>query len=418
MADRSVEKTRYPGIYRVHQRGCAHKAGKGCRCPRNYQAAVFDARARKLIRKNFTDLGAARTWREDTAGAIRSGKLRAPTSTTVAQAAEVLVAGMRDGSVLDRSGKPYKPATTRGYARSLRLRVLPAFGDRRLSELVRRDVQRFVDQLRAEGCAPSTIQNTLNPLQVICRRAVRDDEMAVDPTDGLELPAVRGRRERIAGPAEAARLIAALPESERALWATAFYAGLRRGELRALRWSDVDLDGGVIHVCRGWDDDPEVGEIEVKSDAGRRRVPLVGVLRELMTTHRETTSRDGNDLVFGRTAELPFIPTTIRRRALSSWKRANKRIAEEAERAGRDVAPEELHESLTPHEARHCAASYLIAAGLNPKELSVYIGHSDVRTTFNRYGHLMPGGEKEAVAKLDAFFGGATGGKRPAPHTL
>lgn len=62
--------------------------------------------------------------------------------------------------------------------------------------------------MRAEGCAPSTIQNTLNPLQVICRRALRDDEIAVDPTDGLELPAVRGRRERIAGPAEAARLIA------------------------------------------------------------------------------------------------------------------------------------------------------------------------------------------------------------------
>jgi integrase len=233
---------------------------------------------------------------------------------------------------------------------------------------------------------------------------VRDDEIAVDPTDGLELPAVRGRRERIAGPAEAARLISALPESERALWATAFYAGLRRGELRALRWSDVDFEGGVIHVRRGWDDDPEVGEIEVKSDAGRRRVPLVGVLRELMTSHRDATGRDGDDLVFGRTADLPFIPTTIRRRALSAWRRANKQIAEEAERAGRDLAPAELHEPLTPHEARHCAASYLIAAGLNPKELSVYIGHSDVRTTFNRYGHLMPGGEKEAVAKLDAFF--------------
>ncbi len=90
---------------------------------------------------------------------------------------------------------------------------------------------------------------------------------------------------------------------------------------------------------RGWDDDPQVGEIEVKSDAGRRRVPLVGVLRELMTTHRKATGRDGDDLVFGRTAELPFVPTTIRRRALSAWRRANRRIAEAAERAGREVSP-------------------------------------------------------------------------------
>lgn len=158
---------------------------------------------------------------------------------------------------------------------------------------------------------------------------------------------------------------------------------------------------------RGWDDDPAVGEIEVKSDAGRRRVPLVGRLRALITTHREITGRGGDDLVFGRTAELPFVPTTVRRRALKAWTDANERIAQEAARAGREVEPGELYAPLTPHEARHCAASYLIAAGLNAKELSVYIGHSDVRTTFNRYGHLMPGGERAAVAKLDAFLEGS-----------
>jgi hypothetical protein len=103
---------------------------------------------------------------------------------------------MTDGSILDRSGKPYKPSTTRGYERSLNLRVLPALGDRRLGDLRRREIQRFVDQMRADGLSASTIQNTLNPLQLICRRAVRDDELAVDPTDGLELPAIRGRRER------------------------------------------------------------------------------------------------------------------------------------------------------------------------------------------------------------------------------
>lgn len=168
----------------------------------------------------------------------------------------------------------------------------------------------------------------------------------------------------------------------------------------------MDLDAGVIHVRRGWDDDPAVGEIEVKSDAGRRRVPLVGRLRAVITAHREITGRGDDGLVFGRTADLPFVPTTVRSRARKAWAAANKRIAEEAERAGREIEPGELYVPLTPHEARHCAASYLIAAGLNAKELSVYIGHSDVRTTFNRYGHLIPGGERVAVAKLDAFLEG------------
>jgi site-specific recombinase XerD len=74
--------------------------------------------------------------------------------------------------------------------------------------------------------------------------------------------------------------------------------------------------------------------------------------------------RDGSDLVFGRSPTLPFIPTTIRSRALKAWNAAGLK-------------------PLMPHEARHCAASHLTAAGLNPKKLSEYIGHSDIRTTYN-----------------------------------
>ena len=57
-----------------------------------------------------------------------------------------------------------------------------------------------------------------------------------------------------------------------AVWATAIYAGLRRGELQALQWGDLDLDGGVIRVRRSWD--RVAGEIEPKSAAGTRAVPI------------------------------------------------------------------------------------------------------------------------------------------------
>jgi integrase len=110
-------------------------------------------------------------------------------------------------------------------------------------------------------------------------------EVAVNPTSGLELPAVRGKRDRIASPSEAASLITALPESERALWATGFYGGLRRGELMALTWQHVDLDQGVMSVEASFDPKANV-IVEPKSAAGRRRVPIARTLGTYLLSHR------------------------------------------------------------------------------------------------------------------------------------
>lgn len=120
----------------------------------------------------------------------------------------------------------------------------------------------------AQGVKPSTIRNALMPLRAIYRYALTLDEVGVNPTTGVQLPAVRGRRERIASPTEAASLIAALPSADRAVWATAMYAGLRAGELQALRDGLIDLDRNVIQVHWSWD--PKAGRVTPKSRAGRR----------------------------------------------------------------------------------------------------------------------------------------------------
>jgi integrase len=96
-------------------------------------------------------------------------------------------------------------------------------------------------------------------------------DVAVSPCEGLRLPAENGKRERFATPAEAADLIAALPARQRPLCATAFYTGLRMGELQALDCIHVDLEANVIRVERSWD--PKAGFVDAKSKAGRRTVP-------------------------------------------------------------------------------------------------------------------------------------------------
>jgi integrase len=372
---------RSEGIETRHQRNCASSSGARCDCTPSYRAAVYDQHTQRYLRRGFRSVAEARSWRAEALVALRQGGLTAAPTPTLAQAAEAWIAGARAGAVRNRSGDTYKPSVVRGYEQSLRLRILPVLGGVRLADLRRSQLQAFVDRMLLDGTGASTIRNTLMPVRVICRRAVARGEIAVNPTVGLELPAVRGRRDRIASPEEAAALLAALPV-DRPLWATAMYAGLRLGELLALDWSAVDLDAGLIQVRRAWDQ--EEGFIEPKSRAGVRAVPLADVLRRHLVEQRLACPwSDG--LVFGRAPDRPFLPNTPNNRAQRAWRDAGLR-------------------PIGLHECRHTFASFMIAAGVNAKALSTHMGHSSVTITFDRYGHLMPGNEAEAAALLDRYL--------------
>ena len=277
----------------------------------------------------------------------------------------------------------------RSYEASLQRVVLKELGGVELSQVRQEDVQSLADRMLAEGRDASTIRNTLNPLRAIYRRA----KVGSNPTSGLELPAVRGKRDRIAPPDEAVKLLAALPDEDRALWATAMYAGLRLGELKALRWEDVDLGKGVIHVERSWD--AKEGPVEPKSDAGRRTVPIAAVLRDYLDEHKLRQGRD-EGLVFGRSATRPFNDSTIWARARKAWADENAK----SEKEGRD----ERLEPIGLHECRHTFASLMIAAGVSAKALSTYMGHSTITLVWDRYGHMFPGNEAEAAGLLDAYL--------------
>src|SRR2546422_4008377 len=210
-----------PGIQVRHSKLCPTRSGGACKCKPSYQANVWSAREGKRIFKTFPTLAAAKAWRTDAQVALRKGTMRAGSSPALAEAAEAWLEGVRSGAICNRSGHRYKPSAIRGYEAALVSRVLPELGGARLSDIRRIDLQDFADRLGADGLDPSTVRNTLMPLRAIFRRAC--GEVAVNPTTGLELPAVEGSRDRIASPAEAAALLAALAARDRALWATAMY---------------------------------------------------------------------------------------------------------------------------------------------------------------------------------------------------
>src|ERR1700730_9905278 len=214
------------GVRQRHGRACDSKGR--CRCP--YEAFVYSKRDGKKIRKTFPNYAAARIWREDANKAVRERKLRAPTTITVEQAACAWLVGARQGHIRTRSGDPYKPSTLRAYESVLRLRVYPELGSLRLTEVTRNDLQDFVDGMLGAGLHASTIGVTTLPLRAIYRRAVARGGVAINPTTGLEMPAVRGGRDRIAPPDECVHLLDALRSADQVVWATAMYGGLRRGE--------------------------------------------------------------------------------------------------------------------------------------------------------------------------------------------
>jgi integrase len=184
-------------------------------------------------------LAAAKAWRQDAQVALRRGELRTDPGQTLAEAADDWLEAARAGIVRNRSGDPYKPAAIRGYEQNLRKRVLPELGHVHLREITLPRLQRFVDRLASDGLAAATITATITPVRAIYRRARQLGEVEHNPVSGISVPAVNRRQTKFATTEQIEAMLSKLDSAkDRALWATALYAGLRRGELMALHRED------------------------------------------------------------------------------------------------------------------------------------------------------------------------------------
>lgn len=394
------QPNQHRGIEVRHSPDCPAREGGQCTagkkdgCRIGYRAFVYDRRAKAKVRRTFPTLRQAVEWRESQRVGARAGKQLVQSRRTVREAAEAWLAGAeaKPPTILTRSGTPYKPSALREYRRNVENYILDDLGAVLLADVRRGDLQALVDRLLGRGLSASKVRNIVIPLRAIYRHAIERDEIGANPTSGLRLPNGHKPRDRAASAPEAAELLAALPESERPLWAAAFYAGLRRGELRALRWDDVDLAAGLIHVRRGWDDIE--GEIEPKSEKGTRTVPIVALLRDYLTGQKASTGRERSDFVFGAEADRPFSPWLIWQRATEAWTAAN------VKRAEKELEP------LIPirlHECRHTCVSLMHDAGLTLEEIGDYVGHSSAHMT-DRYRHLLKGHEQRATRLLDEYL--------------
>ncbi len=353
---------------------------------KRYRGTARDKTADRHLRGPWTgSLAEARSWRVDAQARIQAGTLSAATGPTVANAAADFIAGMKSGAFRQKGGHVYKPATVRGYERDLSKHAIPELGSKRLSRLQRPELQRWADGLVAQGRSPSTVRNIVAALRALIGFGEVRGWVHLNPCNGLRLPSGENARDRIATPSEAMALIAAMQPKDRATLGFAVYGGLRLGELLALDVAAVDLEGGWIHVHRSWDKGAKLF-VATKSRKPRK-VPIIDKLAVLLADHFVLLNHPSSGLLFpsANNPDWPTDPGILRRRTHARWKKAGL-------------------QPLGFHEGRHTYASIAIAAGLNPKTLSTYLGHATITITLDRYGHLMPGSEVEARAMLDAYL--------------
>ena len=375
-------KKRSPALQGIEVR----KDAKG---RKRYRGTAHDKAVGKYIRGPWTEsLAEARSWRIDALARLQAGTLAAVIGPTLTEAAEEFIAGMKAGTVRQKSGHIYKPSAIRGYERDLNNHALAELGSKRIDRLQRPELQRWVDTLTTPERAPATVRNIVAALRALISFGELRGWLHIDPCKGLRLPTGEEARDRIATPAESAALIAAMRPADQATLGFAVYAGLRLGELLALDVPAVDLEGGWIHVRRSWD--PGAKEFVPPKSRKARKVPVVDRLSTLVGNHFVLLDHPSEGLLFpsAKNPDWPTDPAILRRRVHKRW-----------DDAGLD--------RLGFHEGRHTFASIAIAAGLNAKTLSTYLGHATITITLDRYGHLMPGSEVEARAALDAYLDGS-----------
>jgi integrase len=403
-ARRKLPKRRMTGVTPRHERKCAAKGWDAegvCKCNPSAQAAVWDNRTGKYVRKTFKGQGcfqAASSWKTDTSRALKRGELTSTSSPLFKDAREQLPEGMQGqtteifgGPILSRKATSYKPSVVRSYSKVLEQRLGPAFDPYKLEDLQRNDWQTLVDEMISEGLDGQTIRNVLMPARVIYKRCIRRGKgVTVNPLTDLELPAVEEKPRSIADPKEAAELLKALPQADQALWATAFYAGLRQGELRELRVENIDLESGVLHVEGSWD--VEAGTVDPKSKSGKRDVFVCQHLRDYLEPHLERLGRD-TGFVFG-TATRPYNYDATVNRADRAWKDAKL-------------------ERSTFQSARHSFRSFLdaVSGAISETRADRYQGHAPTHELRARYSHSLDGQLALDAAALDEWLTGHETGK-------
>jgi integrase len=318
----------------------------------------------------------ARQALEDKLSDVRRKEYRRPKATTFEDYARSWFA---EGAARRR----WKTSTVRQYV-SVEARLVQAFGRYPLGAIRPRHIAEYVAE-RSADLGAATVSRDVSLLHAIFDSAIREELAETNPATRVERPKLPRQRWRILEPAEVARVAQAFTDDQaRAVFLTLVLTGLRRAELQALRWRDVDLLEGVLRVR------------DSKTEDGIRSIAVPATLSAVLREQYQRSAFKGNDELVFCQAERGTVYRAER------YKEAFEAALAAAGIEGRVRAF---------HDLRHTAITNDAATGSSAIAVMTKAGHADMRTT-QRYLHLAGVVFRDEAERLERRLLGVEGSTR------
>ncbi len=279
----------------------------------------------------------------------------------------------------------------------VRNHLVPGLGDRLLASVKPIDIEGWIASLTAKELSPSSVRKCFEVAAQVFAKAERDRLVRRSPCIGIDLPSDRRREEmRFLSVEEVASLAEAIDPRYRALILTAAYSGLRAGEIEALQVQRVDLLRGRLEVVESVAEvHGRLVTVPPKTRASRRAVRVPRFVAESIADHLARFP-----------GETAHIFTSAEGQPIRHNNLMRRHFKPALERAG-------LESAIRFHDLRHTCAAILTANGWSMEQVKRHLGHSSIRVTSDRYGHLFEGHDDALLDDLDRRFRDVRPAERP-----
>lgn len=418
MATKDAEKKKKKGK-RGHGEGSIYQRPDG-----RWTAQVTTGKNAEGKQKRVTYYGKTRKEVQDkldqARGEIRTGSFVEPTKLTLGE--------WLNRWLYDYMKPSIRPTTWASYETTVRVHIIPTLGHVQLKKLQAADLQRLYNDKAKNGKVDGSGGLSSRMIHYIhlvvhsaLKQALKEGIISRNVSEATKLPKLVYKEKQPFTTAEMRIFLSALKEDRLYMaFLLEFATGLRRGELLALRWQDIDFKKGLLRVrqslTRAQVDDAKTKTAlifqEPKTKQSKRDVPIpASILAELKSFKAWQSEKEKlplgeayqkNDLVFCTVDGRPMDPRNLLRLHTNTIKKINKKIEKEAEE--KNIKDYKLLPKVSFHDLRHTFATMLLEMNEHPKVVQEILGHTKISITLDIYSHVSNDLKEQAAARLDGLL--------------